>query len=69
MIPLTKEFWKATGIRMIRTFAEAMLSYIGTAALLSEVNWIGALSAGGMGAVLALLMALATGLPEAQTKI
>ena len=60
-----KEFFKATLIRCIRTFAESALAYIGTSAvLLSEVNWLAVLSAGGMGFVLAFLMALATGLPE-----
>ena len=62
---MTKEFLKATGVRMLRTFAEAALSYIGTAALLGEVNWLGVLSAGAMGAVTAALMAVSTGLPEA----
>ena len=53
-------------IRAIRTFAEAMLAYIGTGAVvLGDVNWLAALSAGGMGFVLAWLMAL-TGLPEAE---
>lgn len=60
-----KNFLKATLIRCIRTFAESALAYIGTSAvLLSEVNWLAVLSAGGMGAVIAFLMALATGLPE-----
>ena len=60
-----KEFLKATLVRCIRTFAEAALAYIGTSAVvLSDVNWIGVLSAGAMGFVLAFLMALATGLPE-----
>ena len=59
-----KEWTKAALIRAIRTFAEAMLAYIGTGALvLGDVNWIAALSAGGLGFVLAILMALA-GLPE-----
>ena len=60
--------WKAWGkaalIRAIRTFAEAMLAYIGTGAIiLKDVNWIAALSAGAMGFIVALLLALA-GLPE-----
>lgn len=60
-----KEWAKAAGIRAIRTFAQAMLAYIGTGALLlKDVNWIAALSAGGLGAVISVLMALA-GLPEA----
>jgi len=60
-----KKFFKATLIRCIRTFAEAALAYLGTGAVfLHEVNWLYVLSAGGMGAVVAFLMALATGLPE-----
>lgn len=59
-----KDWAKAALIRAIRTFAEAMLAYIGTGALvLGDVNWIAALSAGGFGFVTAILLAL-TGLPE-----
>lgn len=59
-----KLWWKAALIRAVRTFAEAMLAYIGTGALvLNDVNWIAALSAGGLGFATALLLAL-TGLPE-----
>lgn len=53
-------------IRAIRTFAEAALAYIGTGAVvLGDVNWVAALSAGGLGFVMAWLLALA-GLPEVQ---
>ena len=59
-----KEWLKAALIRAVRTFAEAMLAYIGTGALvLNDVNWIAALSAGAFGFVSAILLAL-TGLPE-----
>ena len=59
-----KEWIKAAAIRAVCTFAESMLAYIGTGKLLlNEVNWIAALSAGGLGAVIAILLALA-GLPE-----
>lgn len=55
---------KAALIRAIRTFAEAALAYIGTGAVvLGDVNWLAALSAGGLGFVMAWLLALA-GLPE-----
>ena len=47
------------------TFAEAMLAYIGTGALvLGDVNWLAALSAGGFGFITAILLAM-TGQPEA----
>lgn len=59
-----KEWIKAAGIRALRTFAEAMLAYIGTGALvIGDVNWVAALSAGALGAVTSVLLAL-TGLPE-----
>lgn len=54
-------------IRAIRTFAESMIAFIGTGAIvLKDVDWLAALSAGGLGFVLAVLLALATGIPEAE---
>lgn len=65
---MTIEFWKAALIRAVRTFAEAMLAYIGTGAIvLGDVNWLAALSAGAFGFVCAILLAL-TGLPEVKNK-
>lgn len=65
---MDKRDWKkwalAALVRAVRTFAEAMLAYIGTGALvLGDVNWLAALSAGAFGFVTAVLLAL-TGLPE-----
>lgn len=61
-----KEWLKAALIRGVRTFAEAALAYIGTGKLLlGEVDWLCVLSAGAMGFVMAILLALA-GLPEVQ---
>lgn len=70
----TLEFWKATLVRAIRTFAEGILVYIGGDAVnvgklvLSDVNWLAALSAGAFGFIFAILLALATGIPEAPRK-
>ena len=59
-----KKWAYAALIRAIRTFAESALAYIGTGKIvLGEVNWLAALSAGGLGFVMAWLLAL-TGLPE-----
>ena len=61
-----KKWLKAAGIRALRTFGEAALAYIGTGAMvLGDVNWIGVLSAGALGALTSLLLAL-TGLPEVE---
>lgn len=60
----TREWFAATAVRMIRTFGESALAYIGTGAIvLNDVNWIGVLSAGLMGSAMSFLLAL-TGLPE-----
>jgi len=61
-----KKWAVAALIRAVRTFAEAMIAYIGTGAVvLGDVNWLAALSAGAFGFVLAILLAL-TGLPEVE---
>ena len=61
-----KKWAAAALIRAVRTFAEAMIAYIGTGAVvLGDVNWLAALSAGAFGFVIAILLAL-TGLPEVE---
>ena len=58
------KFWKAAAIRALRTFCQAAVAYIGTAAVLSEVDWIQAGSAAVLAAILSILNSVATGLPE-----
>ena len=65
----TWDFWKAVLIRAIRTFAEAALAYIGTGAVvLKDVDWLAAASAGAFGFVCAVLLAVATGIPDAEKR-
>lgn len=61
-------FWKAALIRALRTFCQAAIAYIGTAAVLSEVDWLQAGSAAVLAALLSILNSVATGLPEAPTE-
>lgn len=60
---MNKRWWRAAGVRALKTIAQAALGAIGTAALIGEVNWIAVASAAAMAGVLSLLMSLA-GLPE-----
>ena len=62
---MTKEFWKAAGIRALRTLCQTAVATIGTTALLSEVNWIQVASTSVLAALLSVLNSIATGLPEA----
>lgn len=57
-------FWKAALIRALRTFCQTAVATIGTAAVLSEVNWIAVGSASALAAILSILTSVATGLPE-----
>lgn len=62
-----KKWFKAAGIRAIRTWAQTALATIGTAAAIHEVNWIFVLSASCLAALLSMLTSLA-GLPEVKTE-
>lgn len=61
---MNKSFWRAACIRAVRTMAQCLIAYIGSATLVSQVDWRGAASAALLGGVLSILMAIATGLPE-----
>lgn len=58
-------WFKAAGIRALKTLAQTAIATIGTGAVLSEVNWIAVASASALAAILSILTSLA-GLPEVQ---
>ena len=60
-----KRFLKAAGLRALRTVAQTAAATVGSAALLSEVDWRMVLSAAALAGLLSLLTSVATGLPEA----
>ena len=58
-----KLWLKAAGIRAVKTLALTAVATIGTAAMLSEVNWLMVVSASVLAGALSLLTSVA-GLPE-----
>jgi hypothetical protein len=61
---VSADFWKAAGIRALKTFCQTAIAAIGTTALIEEVNWLVVGSASLLAAILSLLTSIATGLPE-----
>ena len=59
-----KEFLIAAFNRAIRTVAQTAVATIGTAALMSEVNWTAVASASLLAGILSILTSISTGLPE-----
>ena len=58
-------WWKAASIRALKTFCQTAAATVGTAAMLSEVNWLSVASASALAAILSILTSLA-GLPEVE---
>ena len=59
----TKEWWKAAGLRALRTVAQTAVASIGSAAVLSQVNWKVVISASLLAGILSMLRSIG-GLPE-----
>lgn len=64
---MTKKWFKAAGIRALKTFAQTAVATVGTSAIISEVNWIVVASASLLAAILSLLTSVA-GLPEVKAE-
>ncbi len=58
-----KKWFKAAGIRAIKTIAQTAIATIGTSAVLGDVNWIMVASASALAGILSMLTSIA-GLPE-----
>lgn len=61
---MINEKWiRAAGIRAIKTICQTAIATIGTAAVMSQVNWAAVISASLLAGILSVLTSLA-GLPE-----
>ncbi len=63
---MNKSFWRCAAVRAIRTVCQTAVATIGTAMVLTEVNWIAVASASVLAGILSILNSIATGLPEAE---
>lgn len=63
----TKQWWKASLVRALKTICQTAIATIGTATVLEEINWLMIGSASLLAGLLSLLTSLA-GLPELEEK-
>lgn len=61
---MNKEFWIASLVRAIRTICQTAVATIGTAMVVTEVDWVYVISASALAGLLSILTSIATGLPE-----
>lgn len=61
---MNKLFFKAAGIRAIKTACQTAVAMIGTAVVINEVSWLTVLSASVLAGIVSILTSIATGLPE-----
>ena len=65
---MNRKWFKAAGIRALKTVAQTAVATIGTSAVVSEVDWIMVLSASLLAGILSLLTSVA-GLPEVERDV
>lgn len=63
---MNKAFWRAAGIRALRTVCQTAVAMIGAAVVLSDVYWVQVVSASVLSGILSILTSIATGLPEVE---
>lgn len=59
----TKKWWKAAGVRAVKTVAQTAVATIGTAAAMGAVDWKMVVSAAALAGIISLLTSVA-GIPE-----
>ena len=61
---MNREFWKAAGIRALRTFIQVILAVWTAGQLITEVDWKFLLLSAFSSAVYSILTSILSGLPE-----
>lgn len=64
---MTKKWFKAAGIRALKTFFQTFVATIGTSMVISEVDWKMVLSASALAGIVSLATSMA-GLPEVESE-
>lgn len=63
MILMNKQWWKAAGVRAVKTVAQTAVALISVGTVMSDIDWVMVGSASLLSGILSLLTSIA-GLPE-----
>lgn len=63
-----KKWWKAAGVRSVKTMAQTAVATIGASTLVTEIDWLAVGSATLLAGVLSLLTSV-SGLPECSEEV
>lgn len=63
----SKDFWKASLIRAIKTIAQTALSLLTVGQAVLDVDWLNVISVSAVAGLISILTSIATGLPEVET--
>lgn len=62
---MSRKWWRAAGIRALKTFCQTAVSMLTIGQAVLDVNWVNVLSVSGVACVVSLLTSIA-GLPEVE---
>lgn len=61
----TKKWWKAAGVRAVKTMAQTFVATVGTTTMITEVNWTVVVSTTALAGLLSVVTSVA-GIPEVE---
>lgn len=61
---MSKQFWRAAGIRALKTTCQTAVAMIPAAVMITDVDWVAVLGTSALAGVCSLLTSVANGLPE-----
>lgn len=64
---MNKKWWKAAGVRALKTVAQTAVAMLPMAAMITEVNWLSVLGTAALAGVASILTSVA-GLPEVKAE-
>ena len=61
---MSNDFWRAAGIRALKTTCQTAVAMIPAAVMITDVDWVAVLGTSALAGVCSLLTSVANGLPE-----